>query len=103
MKPNNELSTSEKLYLENEEFNKQNVDEIKIKGSKATAFRKANGFSLTFDKLMKKWNCATADEWRALRKQHKKEGYIGPKKEKKPVESAPAPTYQKEYNKKHNR
>jgi hypothetical protein len=38
---------------------------------------------------MKKWNCSTPDAWRELRRQHKKENYIGPKREKKAVEVAP--------------
>ena len=67
-----ELSLAERRYLENEEFNRNNVDEVRkpVKvGSKALAHRAAHGYSPTFAKLMKKYNCATADEWRALRKQ----------------------------------
>jgi hypothetical protein len=95
MKPNNQLSATEKRYLENEEFNKLNVDEVPVekKKSKAEVFRKANGFSLTMSKLMIKWKCATVDAYRAIRRQHKKENYIGPKREKKPVEVVATPEY----------
>ena len=68
-----ELSLAERRYLENEEFNKQNVEEIRIVKNKAAAFKKEHGFSLTFAKLMKKYNCATADEWRTLRNKMEKE------------------------------
>jgi hypothetical protein len=86
---NKELSLAERRYLENEEFNKQNTDAVRPSKNKAAEFRKANGYSLTFAKLMKKWGCATPDEWRALRKKHQKEKYVGPKKEK-PVVEKPA-------------
>jgi hypothetical protein len=89
MKPDNTISFTERNYLENEEFNKKNQDEVIIKVSKAVVFKKAHGYSLTFSKLMKKWNCSTPDAWRELRRQHKKENYIGPKREKKAVEAAP--------------
>jgi len=87
MKTNAPVSLAERRYLENEEFNKANVEEVKQVKNKAATFRKANGYSLTFFKLMNKWSCSTPDEWRALRKKHKKENYIGPKREKKPVET----------------
>lgn len=63
-----ELSLAERRYLENEEFNKLNQDEVAIKRNRAAAHRKQFGYSITFAKLMKKYNCATADEWRAKRK-----------------------------------
>ena len=91
-----ELSLAERRYLENEEFNKANVEEVVIRKNQAAEHRKAFGYSLTFAKLMKKWNCATADEWRALRKKHKKEKYVGEPKPKVKVEEAPAV---KPYNK----
>ena len=91
-----ELSLSERRYLENEEFNKLNVEEVAIKKNKAAEHRKEFGYSLTFAKLMKKWNCATADEWRALRKKHKKEKYIGePKPKVKAEETAAVKPYNK--------
>jgi len=62
-----ELSLAERRYLENEEFNKQNVDEIIIRKNQAAAHRKEHGYSRTFAKLMKKHNCSTPDEWRTLR------------------------------------
>lgn len=102
-----ELTVSERRYLENEEFNKNNVEEVlKPKASKAKAFRDANGYSLTFAKLMKKWNCATQDEYRAIRRAHKKEGYVGPTKEKKKpevVETVNQGNYKgKNFNKNHS-
>jgi hypothetical protein len=91
-----ELSLSERRYLENEEFNKQNVEQVAVKKNRAAEHRKAFGYSLTFAKLMKKWNCTTADEWRALRKKHKKENYIGETKPKVVKEdNAPVKTYNK--------
>ncbi len=36
---------------------------------------------------MIKWKCSSLDEYRALRKQHKQENVIGPKREKKVVET----------------
>lgn len=78
-----ELSLAERRYLENEEFNKQNVDEIIIRKNQAAAHRKEYGYSLTFAKLMKKHNCSTPDEWRTLRNKLEKE--------KRPV-STPKPT-----------
>lgn len=95
MKPNNQLSDSEKRYIENEEFNRLNVDAVPVekKKSKAEVFRKENGFSLTMSKLMKKWKCYTVDAYRVIRRQHKKENYIGPKREKKPVEVVATPAY----------
>ena len=68
-----ELSVTERRYQENEEYNAANVEEIRIKKNKAAAFRKEHGYSLTFAKLMKKYNCATADEWRTLRNAREKE------------------------------
>ena len=68
-----ELSVAERRYQENEEFNVANVEEIRIKKNKAADFRKANGYSLTFAKLMKANGCATADEWRTLRNAREKE------------------------------
>ena len=68
-----ELSLAERRYLENEEFNKQNVEEIRVRKDQAAAHRKQFGYSLTFAKLMKKYNCATADEWRTLRNQRERE------------------------------
>ena len=56
------------------------------KKNKAADFRKAYGYSLTMSKLMKKWGCATPEAYRALRRKHRKDKYIGPKKEKKRVE-----------------
>lgn len=94
------LSVSERRFLENEEFNKQNVDEIRIRKNQAEAHRKEFGYSLTFAKLMKKWNCATADEWRELRKKHKKEGYVG---EPKPKVVKEETAVVKPYNKNKNR
>lgn len=91
-----ELSLAERRYLENEEFNKLNVEEVAIRKNQAAEHRKAFGYSLTFAKLMKKWNCATADEWRALRNKHKKEKYVGEPKPKKEVEETAAV---KPYNK----
>lgn len=99
-KGKSDLSVSERRYLENEEFNKQNVEEIRIRKNKAADFRKENGYSLTFAKLMEKWNCATADEWRELRKKHKKEGYVG---EPKPKVAKVETTVDKPYNKNKNR
>ena len=96
-----ELSLAERRYLENEEFNKANVEEIRIRKDQAAAHRKEYGYSLTFAKLMKKHNCATADEWRALRKKHKKAGgFVGePKPKAEVVETATV----KQYNKNKNR
>lgn len=68
-----ELSLAERRYAENEEFNAANVEEIRIKKNKAADFRKEHGYSLTFAKLMKANNCATADEWRTLRNAREKE------------------------------
>ena len=68
-----ELSLAERRYLENEEFNKQNVEEIRVRKDQAAAHRKKFGYSLTFAKLMKKYNCSTADEWRTLRNQRERE------------------------------
>lgn len=95
-----ELSLAERRYLENEEFNKQNVEEIYIPKNKAAIHRKEFGYSLTFAKLMKKWNCATADEWRELRKKHKKAGGIvgEPKPKKEVAEATPAKPYNKNKN-----
>lgn len=58
---------------------------------KAENFRKATGYSLTMSKLMKKWNCTTPDEWRVLRKKHKKENYIGPKTLKNKIKKELSP------------
>ena len=41
MKPDNTISFTERNYLENEEFNKKNQDEVIIKVSKAVVFKKA--------------------------------------------------------------
>jgi hypothetical protein len=82
-----QLSHTEKLYLENEEFNKNNQEEVEVKVDKAAKFRKENGYSITMDKLMKKWNCESVEAYRALRRKHQKENYIGPKREKKAVET----------------
>ena len=83
---NKPLSHTEKMYLENEEFNKKNQEEViipKAPNWKAIAFRKENGYSRTMGKLMEKYNCKTVEEYRVIRKKHQKEGNIGPKKEKK--------------------
>ena len=87
---NKPLSHTEKMYLENEEFNKKNQEEViipKAPNWKAIAFRKENGYSRTMGKLMEKYNCKTVEEYRVIRKKHQKEGNIGPKKEKKVVET----------------
>jgi len=96
-----DLSVAERRYLENEEFNKQNVEEVVKRKNLAAAHRKEHGYSLTFAKLMKKHNCATADEWRELRKKHKKAGgFVGEPKPKKEVVET---TTVKPYNKNKNR
>ena len=80
------MNTEEKEYLADQEHRDKNRDvEEKKKVNKAVEFRKAHGYSITFSKLMKKWNCATADAWRRVRRDHKKENYVGPRKEKKKV------------------
>lgn len=58
-------------------------EEVKV--DKAAEFRKNNnGMSITFFKLLKKYNLS-ATEYRKLRMKRRKEGYIGPRREKKKV------------------
>ncbi len=80
------LSLAERRWEENEEYNRNNSETPLVasapKVNAAEIHRKEKGYSITFGKLMKKWNCATPDEWRALRAKHKREKYVGPVKEK---------------------
>lgn len=52
---------------------------------KSRNFKKANGYSITSSKLMKKYKCGTFEEYKVIRKKHKKEGNVGPRRPKKPV------------------
>lgn len=98
-----DLSHTEKLYLENQEYEKKNIEEVKKKVKKAEIFRKEHGYSLTMSKLMKKWGCATPEEWRILRNKHEKENYVGPKKEKKAkLEASNGETRRNDYNRNRN-
>ena len=78
-----ELSYTEQEYLKEQEFLKNNQEEVLIKVSKAKTFKIANGYSLTMSKLMAKWNCSTPDDYRRVRTKHRKENYVGPRKVKK--------------------
>ena len=80
-------SHAEKVWEEEQEFLKNNQEEVIIKVDKAKKFRSENGYSLTMSKLMEKWGCKTVEEYREVRRKHCKENYIGPKKEKKKVET----------------
>jgi len=66
-----QLSHAEKLFLENEEYNKKNQDRVEIKVNKAEAFLKKNGYTLTTAKLMEKYGCKTVEEYRIKRKEVK--------------------------------
>ena len=68
---NQTLSHAEKLYLENEEYNKKNQDRVEVKGNKAEAFKKKHGYSLTMSKLMEKYGCKTIEDYRLKRKEVK--------------------------------
>ena len=87
MKKEQPLSHQEKLYRENEEYNKKNQDEVKIKVDKAAKFRKENGYSLTMSKLMAKYGCKTVEEYRIVRKENKAKLKKAPKAPK----AAPVP------------
>ena len=83
-----QLNQDEKDFLKEEEYLKNNKDVVAPKISKAVEFRKDKGYSITFSKLMIKWNCSTPEEYRAIRSKHRKEKYIGPKREKKIIPSS---------------
>ena len=79
-------SHAERVWEEEQEFLKNNQAEVLQPKKNGEKFRKEHGYSLTMSKLMEKWNCKTPDEYRVIRKKHKKENYIGPTKPKKIVE-----------------
>ena len=57
--------------------------------SKAEAFRKKHGYSLTMSKLMEKYGCRTLEEYRKLRQENRKKAQSS-RPEKAP-KKAPAP------------
>ena len=50
----------------------EKIDQPAFKDTNAESFRRKNGYSITFGKLMAKYNCSTPDEYRSLRKVNKK-------------------------------
>lgn len=96
MKKEQPLSHTEKVYLENEEFMKNNQDEVKVKVDKAAAFRKEHGYSRTMQKLMDKYNCSTPAEYALVRKENKLKNKKAPKAPK----AAPAPVQKNQPRKK---
>ena len=67
--------------------------EAKPRESKAEAFRKKHGYSLTMSKLMDRYGCRSLEEYRALRKDNRKKAQAS-RPEKAP-KKAPAPPPQK--------
>lgn len=71
MKNQNQESFTEKVWREEQEFLKNNQEEVVKKVDKAAAHRKEHGFSRTMAKLMEKYDCKTVEEYRVVRKANK--------------------------------
>jgi Mor family transcriptional regulator len=50
----------------------QSFETLETLKNKANLFREKHGYSLTMDKLLKKYKCKTVDEYRVIRKENKK-------------------------------
>jgi hypothetical protein len=75
-------SHTEKLWEQEQEFLRNNQENVTVKVNKAEAFRKAYGYSRTMSKLMDKHGCKTVEEYREIRKAARKARKKTPKVKK---------------------
>ena len=54
----------------------EHIEGTTKKENKALAFKRKHGYSITFSKLMAKYNCKTPEEYRALRRASKKSSLV---------------------------